>query len=312
MSTSVSGTGLGKGSPHAPARRTPRAIALAVALLVAAVAATPARAEVTVDTIPSQTNADSSPTSYGDNGGGGAITTSTNSLDANVPAGNGQSSSSAQQSNAATNSQTTTTAGGNGGTATGGNAGPSQATGSGSRAGTHGGNAYASGGNAKSHSTLENQQSNQISVRGSSGSAYGWNGKNRGSKDSYVLEPVKTRVSGGAAAQTSEARFPGFFGLATAGRTIPLAAMDARGHETAKASPLGGGLPGHGSRLPGRNPFFNLLSGPGGADAGLMLLILLAVISAAYALPNQRFKALRTRTAVWRPLAYVPPIELPG
>jgi hypothetical protein len=84
-----------------------------------------------------------------------------------------------------------------------------------------------------------------------------------------------------------------------------------RGHETAKASPSGGGLPGYDGRLPGHNPFFNLLSGTGSAGAGLILL-LLAVLGASIALPNNRFKAFRTPTVTWRPLAYVPPIELPG
>jgi hypothetical protein len=83
------------------------------------------------------------------------------------------------------------------------------------------------------------------------------------------------------------------------------------GPETGKASPLNGGLPGHGGQLPSQNFFFNLLSGSVGGGTGLLLL-LLAVLGASIALPNHRFKAFRTPTATWRPLAYVPPIELPG
>ena len=83
------------------------------------------------------------------------------------------------------------------------------------------------------------------------------------------------------------------------------------GHQTGKASPLDGGLPGHGGQLPSQNPFFNLLSGSGGAGTGLILL-LLAVLGASIALPRRRFKAFRTPAGPWRPLAYVPPIELPG
>jgi hypothetical protein len=43
-----------------------------------------------------------------------------------------------------------------------------------------------------------------------------------------------------------------------------------------------------------------------------MLLSLLAVMAASFALPNERSKAFRTPAVLWRPLAYVPPIELPG
>ena len=72
-----------------------------------------------------------------------------------------------RQENTATNTQTTTTTGGNGGSATGGNAGPVQVVGDGSEAGSFGGSAYANGGDAESESSLENEQSNQISGRDS-------------------------------------------------------------------------------------------------------------------------------------------------
>jgi hypothetical protein len=73
-----------------------------------------------------------------------------------------------RQDNTATNTQTTSTTGGNGGTATGGNAGPTQVVGNGSQAGSFGGSAYANGGYAESHSSLDSDQSNQISGRDSS------------------------------------------------------------------------------------------------------------------------------------------------
>jgi hypothetical protein len=312
VSTSVSGIGFGKGSSSAAKRRFARAIAVVAALLIAALAAAPARAYDAVGTVPSQTTVDLSSAGYGDNGGGGAITAQPNPVDATAPADNGQTTPTAQQNNTATNTQTTSTTGGNGGTATGGNAGPSQVIGDGSYSGSHGGNAYANGGNAKSHSSLENEQSNRVSGRDSSGSGYSGGGRNsRGGKDSFVLEPTKSQESGGAAARTSHARLPGLFGLGAASRAIRLEAKVPSGHETAKASPLSGGLPGHGGRLPGKNPFFNLLSGTGVDGAGLILL-LLAVLGAAIALPNVRSKALCTPAVPWRPLAYVPPIELPG
>src|SRR5436190_312458 len=74
------------------------------------------------------------------------------------------------QNNTASNTQTTTTTGGNGGTATGGNGGPVQVVGNHSKAGSYGGDAYANGGDAESHCSLDNDQSNQISGRDSSGS----------------------------------------------------------------------------------------------------------------------------------------------
>jgi hypothetical protein len=64
--------------------------------------------------------------------------------------------------------------------------------------------------------------------------------------------------------------------------------------------------------LPGNNPFFNLLSGPGGIAAGMMLAGMLAVLGAAFLLPRDRLRAFRVPTVTWSPLAYVPPIELPG
>src|SRR4051812_41632362 len=84
--------------------------------------------------------------------------------------GNAGGDDQCRQSNTATNTQTTTTTGGNGGSATGGNAGPTQVVGDGSQASSQGGDAYANGGYAESDSSLENEQSNQISGRDSSGS----------------------------------------------------------------------------------------------------------------------------------------------
>jgi hypothetical protein len=54
-----------------------------------------------------------------------------------------------------------------------------------------------------------------------------------------------------------------------------------------------------------------MLSAPGGGGAGLMLL-LIAVLGAAIALPHDRFRIFRTPALQLRPSAYVSPIELPG
>ncbi len=290
MSASVSGIGLGKGSPSAARRWIVRAIATGAALLLTALAAAPARADETVGTVLSATTVGSPPASYGDT---------------TAPPDNSQTTPTAQQSNTATNTQTAAATGGAGGSATGGNAGPSQF-------GSNGGNAYANGGDAAAHNSLENEQSNQTSGRDRSGSGFSGSGRyHSGAQDTFVLETNKERGSGGAAARRNHARSPGHFRLGTAGRVIRPEAEMRAGHETGKASPLNGGLPGHGGQLPGQNPFFNLLSGSGGAGTGLLLL-LLAGLGASIALPNHRFKAFRTPTLPWRPLAYVPPIELPG
>jgi hypothetical protein len=297
VSASISCIGLGKKSPKAARRWIGRAIATAAALLLTAIAAAPARADDTVGTVLSATTVGSPPGSYGDT---------------TAPPDNSQTTPTAQQGNTATNTQTATATGGAGGSATGGNAGPSQVAGNSSQGGSNGGNAYANGGNAESHNSLENEQSNQTSGRDRSGSGFSGSGRyDSGGPDTFVLETTKERGSGGAAARRNHARSPGHFGLGTAGRATRLEAKMRAGHETGKASPLTGGLPGHGGQLPGQNPFFNLPSGSGGAGTGLLLL-LLAVLGASIALPNHRFKAVRTPTLPWRPLAYVPPIELPG
>jgi hypothetical protein len=298
VSASVSGLGIG------------RATAVAGTLLVAALSAAPARADGTGAAGLPPTTPDSLAT-YGSSGGGGAITPPPNPVDTVALANNARPAPTAPQDNTATNTQSTGTSGGGGGTATGGNAGPSHVAGAGSQGGSHGGSGFANGGNAESHSNLGNEQSNQASGHDGFGPGSSGDGKdNWGGKDSFVVETPKPKSSSSPAPRTSHARFPALLGL---GAASPVTRIEAqrRGHETAKVSPLGDGLTGHGAPLPGRNPFFNLLSGAGGAGAGLMLL-LLAVLGASIALPNQRSKAFRMRTPAWRPLAYVPPIELPG
>ena len=84
-----------------------------------------------------------------------------------------------------------------------------------------------------------------------------------------------------------------------------------RNDSAAQVKPIGG-PPGSGNQLPGQNPFFNLLSGPGGSAAGLALASILAILGAALVLPRDRSRRFRMPTVTWRPLAYVPPIELPG
>jgi hypothetical protein len=292
----VSGIERAAGSPDAARRRIVRALAVAAPLLVSALASAPALANNTVGTVLSAAAVGSPPAS----GGGGAVTPPPSPAGTTSPPDNAQPAPTAQQGNAATNTQTTTATGGGGGKATGGNAGSSHGA-------SHGGIAYANGGNAESYSSLDNRQSNQTSGRHSSGPGY----SGQVGQDVFVLKAAKRRGSGGAAAPRNHAKSPGAVALGAANRAARPEVNVPRDRDTAKASPSGGGLAGYGGELPGHNPFFNLLSGSGGAGAALILL-LLAVLGASIALPNYRFKAFRTPTVTWRPLAYVPPIELPG
>jgi translation initiation factor IF-2 len=132
-----------------------------------------------------------------------------------------------------------------------------------------------------------------------------------GGQDSFLLAAAPRDDSGGSGSTGYHSRFSGLFAFA-ATRATRIEAKERRGHQTAKVSALGGGAPGGGGGLPHNNPFFNLLSGPGGAGGSLMLISLLAVLGASIALPRELSKAFQTPKAPWRPLAYVPPIELPG
>ena len=285
--------------PNAARSWIVRVIAVGAALLVSALASVPARADDTVGTVLSATTVGPPPTGYGDTP---------------PPPSNSQPTPTAPQSNTATSTQTATATGGAGGKATGGNAGSSPVAGDGSQGGSHGGDAYANGGSAESHNSLENTQSNQISGRESSGSRFsGGGGYYSDGQDSFVPERTKGRRgsdrSSARANHAARSRAP-HFEPGTASRVIRLEAKERGGHATGKASPLDG-LPGHGSQLPSQNPFFSLLSGSGGGGTGLLLL-LLAVLGASIALPKRRYKAFRPPAVPWRPLAYVPPIDLPG
>jgi hypothetical protein len=58
--------------------------------------------------------------------------------------------------------------------------------------------------------------------------------------------------------------------------------------------------------------FFNLFGGGGGGGAALVLLTALGMLAVFRMMPPDWHSALRNSTAVWRPSAYVPPIEHPG
>ena len=280
-------------------------IAVAATLLATTLAAAPARAQDSATAGPSATIVDQFPD--GDDGAAGETAVQVDFGDTNASASGGQATSTTQ-SNSATNTQTTTTRGGDGGTATGGNSGPSQAVGDGSRSGSRGGSAYANGGHAVSHNSLTNEQSNQVFGRNRSRSGY--EAGNRGGRSGFAPSRAARQTTGGSTVERQETRFADLFGLGAPIRGA-LEATRQFVHDAGTVSPSGGDRPGPG-RVPDQNPFLNLLSAPGGANSGLMLLILLAVLTASFALPNRHARALSKAAAVWRPPAYLPPIELPG
>jgi hypothetical protein len=128
-------------------------------------------------------------------------------------------------------------------------------------------------------------------------------------QDTFIVGKTATKHNDGT---TARRRFAGLFLLGASTQATRSEAKARRAHETAKVSAIGGGPPKPGDPLPSQNPFFNLLSGPSGIAAGLMLASMLAVLGAAFVLPQHRLRAFSTPTVTWRPLAYVPPIELPG
>ncbi len=129
-------------------------------------------------------------------------------------------------------------------------------------------------------------------------------------EDTFVIDKTTTKDHVGL--ETVRRRFAGLFLLGASTKATRSEAKARRAQETAKVSGLGSGPPGPGNPLPNQNPFFNLTSGPSGIAAGLMLASMLAVLGTALVLPRDRLTAFRTPTVMWRPLAYVPPIELPG
>ena len=58
--------------------------------------------------------------------------------------------------------------------------------------------------------------------------------------------------------------------------------------------------------------FFNLFGGGGGGGAALVMLTALGLLTVFRMLPPDWHTAFRNSTAVWRPSAYIPPIERPG
>ena len=58
--------------------------------------------------------------------------------------------------------------------------------------------------------------------------------------------------------------------------------------------------------------FLKMFGGGGGGGGAVMLLTVLGLLAVVRLLPPEALKDFLTSTAVWRPSAYVPPIEHPG
>jgi hypothetical protein len=144
-------------------------------------------------------------------------------------------------------------------------------------------------------------------LTGASGGGDTWLGQ-----DTFVVGKATGAVEDDAAVPTIRGRLGGMLLVGATSHAKQIEAEARQSHEMAQATAIGSGPPGTGIPLPGDNPFFNLLSGPGGIAAGMMLASMLAVLGAAFLLPRDRLRAFRMPTVTWRPLAYVPPIELPG
>src|SRR5262249_25109824 len=121
-----------------------------------------------------------------------------------------------------------------------------------------------------------------------------WSGQ-----DTFVVDRAKRRVTRALAAlRGSRGALARLFVLHAVSRASGLVVKARRDHDVAQAKPVGG-LPGPSDQLPGRNPFFNLLSGPGGSAAGLALAGIFAILGGALVLARDRSRRFRMPTVTW-------------
>ena len=79
-----------------------------------------------------------------------------------------------------------------------------------------------------------------------------------------------------------------------------------------RAEPMSAGGSGPGGSGPGQGPSLGLFGAAGGSGAGMALLTLLGMACGWLMLAPLPKRAFLTSTAMWRPSAYVPPIDRPG
>ena len=105
-----------------------------------------------------------------------------------------------------------------------------------------------------------------------------------------------------------------FRGLGALGTIASPVERNRRGdvNPPSRADPMSAGGSGPGGSGPGQGPSLGLFGAAGGSGAGVALLTLLGIACGWLLLAPRPKRAFLTSTAMWRPSAYVPPIDRPG
>ena len=127
--------------------------------------------------------------------------------------------------------------------------------------------------------------------------------------DAFVFESGGASGGGGTVVLGSLSHFDS---IANAAARIPaLGARERAARQAAQANTSGAALvlvDSSGNTM----LFFNLFGGGGGGGAALVMLIALGLLTVIRIVPPDWNRAFRNSAVVWRPSAYVPPIEHPG
>jgi hypothetical protein len=141
---------------------------------------------------------------------------------------------------------------------------------------------------------------------GNGGDDFAWTEKG----DAFVYDTGGSRGTGGKTAVLGS--FVHFGSIASASAGIAtLNARERAVRQAAAQSNTGAGIvlvDSSGNTM----LFFNLFGGGGGGGAALVMLVAFGLLTVYRLIPPDRTRAFRNSTAVWRPSAYVPPIEHPG
>jgi hypothetical protein len=125
---------------------------------------------------------------------------------------------------------------------------------------------------------------------------------------------AETFDSNGGTGSVAAGALAVFRGLRALGQIGPGVERDRR-HDVAPASraePVPAGGSGPGGSGPGQGQSVGLFGAAGGSAAGMALLTLLGMACGWLLLAPLPKRAFLTSTAMWRPSAYVPPIDRPG
>ena len=130
-----------------------------------------------------------------------------------------------------------------------------------------------------------------------------------GDGDAFIFGSGGSSGSGPTALLAS---FSHFGSIATAATRVPaLGARERAARDAARANASSSGIVMvDDSGTTGL--FWKMFGGGGGGGAAMMMLTVLGLLAVVRLLPPEAFKNFLISTAVWRPSAYVPPIEHPG